>query len=182
MDFELSESAKQELLTLAKKTVENRLNGVTGVEKYEVSDELNFNGGCFVTITKNESLRGCIGNFREDINIAKNVLEMAGSASSSDPRFEPLKKEELSEIKFEISVLSKMFEIDDIEEIKVGRDGLYIVKNLNTGVLLPQVAVAHKWDKETFLAETCRKAGLHGSAWKGENVRIFRFEALVFGE
>jgi len=182
MDFKLSENAKNVLLELAKKSVENRLVGKKSIEIGDLPDELKFDSGCFVTIHKGGRLRGCIGNFRDDVNILKNVAEMAQSAAFSDPRFAPVVQEEFSQLKFEISVLSPMTEIEDVETITVGRDGLYIIKGFNSGVLLPQVAVEHKWDKYTFLSQTCLKAGLAENAWESENTRIFRFEALIFGD
>jgi AmmeMemoRadiSam system protein A len=103
------------------------------------------------------------------------------SAAFEDPRFEPLTTDGLREVTFEISVLSAMERVKSIEEIIVGTHGLQISKGETRGLLLPQVASIYGWDRERFLIETCRKAGLQHDAWK-EGSRIYRFNALVFAE
>jgi uncharacterized protein len=107
---------------------------------------------------------------------------MSLAAAFHDPRFHPVNRDELKDLKLEISVLSPLREIVDVNEIEVGRHGLYIVKGVFSGLLLPQVATEYRWDRTTFLRETCRKAGLPPQAWKDEDVRIFVFSAEVFGE
>jgi AmmeMemoRadiSam system protein A len=176
-EFNLSNASKKFLLTIARISIETK----NKFEKNEIPEELNFKSGCFVTIHKYGNLRGCIGNFRE-IFIVENVYYMAQEAAYNDPRFPPLESNEFKEIDVEISVLSPMKKINDLNDIKVGRDGLYIRKGFNTGVLLPQVAVEYNWDKITFLSHTCMKAGLNQNCWKEEDTEIFKFEALIFSE
>ncbi len=177
-DFNLSNDSKKFLIELARKSIITKSPYKT---PENIPDELNFKSGCFVTLHKNGNLRGCIGNFRE-IFIVENIYNMAQEAAYADPRFQPLQKEEFNEIEIEISVLSPMIKIDTIKDIKVGRDGLYIRKGFLSGVLLPQVAIEYNWDKLTFLAHTCLKAGLNSNCWKEEDTEIYRFEALVFSE
>ena len=111
----------------------------------------------------------------------RTVSECAISAAVSDPRFGPITQQELPVIDFEISVLSSMQQVTDINEIEVGNHGLLISKRGYQGLLLPQVATAYGWDRETFLSETCRKAGLRYDDWK-DGAIIRRFSAFVFGE
>ena len=106
---------------------------------------------------------------------------MACQAAFSDPRFGPVSKDELGMVDIEISVLSPMIKTT-ADEIEVGRDGIYIIKGHSRGVLLPQVATEHQWDRVTFLEQTCSKAGLHTGAYKEPDTEIFRFEALIFSE
>jgi AmmeMemoRadiSam system protein A len=107
---------------------------------------------------------------------------MAMSAAFNDPRFSPLGREELKDLSIEISVLTPLKEIKDINEIEVGVHGIYIVKDFHSGLLLPQVATQYKWNRLTFLRETCHKAGLPSNAWADEDTRIHIFSADIFGE
>ncbi len=137
--------------------------------------------GAFVTLHRNSALRGCIGTFESSQPLIRTVAEMAVSAAFKDPRFRPLESFELDEVELEISVLSPMRAIDNPQELTVGVHGLYVVRGVHRGVLLPQVATEHGWDRRTFLEETCRKAGLPRDAWQG-GVTLYVFEAEVFGE
>jgi len=137
--------------------------------------------GCFVTIKRHGALRGCIGNFSTDKPLYLLVQEMAASAATKDPRFYPMKEEDLAEFELEISVLSPLNKISTPEEVVVGKHGLYLEKNFSRGVLLPQVAVEHGWDRETFLNQTALKAGLKKEDWK-EGADIYLFTADVFCE
>ncbi len=107
---------------------------------------------------------------------------MAAAAAFHDPRFRPLGKEELADLEVEISVLSPMRLIKNIDEIRVGTHGLYIVQGPCRGLLLPQVATEYHWDRLTFLAQTCGKAGLPASAWKDPDTKIYIFTAVIFGD
>lgn len=137
--------------------------------------------GCFVTIKTGGELRGCIGNFISDKPLYMLVQEMAASAATRDPRFYPMKAGDLADFELEISVLSPLRKIATPEEIEIGKHGLYLEKNSYRGVLLPQVATEFRWDRETFLAQTCIKAGLLADDWR-EGAEIFVFTAQVFGE
>jgi len=137
--------------------------------------------GCFVTIKQKGELRGCIGNFVSDKPLYTLVREMAVSAATRDPRFYPMKEADLSGFELEISVLSPLAKIETPEEVEVGRHGLYLEKNFSRGVLLPQVAVEHGWDRETFLNMTALKAGLKQDDWK-EGADLYVFTAQVFNE
>jgi uncharacterized protein len=137
--------------------------------------------GCFVTIKSQGRLRGCIGCFAADTTLPETVRDMAAAAATSDPRFYPVTQEEIPELSIELSILSPLEKINTIEEILPGTHGLYIEKNMFRGVLLPQVAVEYGWDRETFLEQTCLKAGLESDAWKNE-ADIYIFSALIINE
>ncbi len=178
----LSEGDKQQLLTLARTTVECELRGEEPPELTSESQVLNQKRGAFVTLTKWGTLRGCIGYVEAHKPLYQTVKEVAISAALHDPRFPPIGKEELKEIKVEISVLTPPRRIKEIEEIKVGRDGIIIKKGYDQGLLLPQVATEYGWDLPTFLEHTCHKAGLPKDAWQDKDTEIWIFSAEVFGE
>ncbi len=182
VDRELNAHEKQVLLAIARQAI---VEGVQhGKEYVEPREEkaLNQRNGCFVTIKQNKQLRGCIGNFQSELPLFKEVAHMAQASALKDPRFYPLKNEDLDSINLEISVLSPLQKIEDIEEIEVGRHGIYIEKSFYRGVLLPQVAAEHGWDRQTFLKQTCIKAGLPTNAWEDDDAEVYVFSAQVFGE
>lgn len=177
----MTPSEQQQLLTLARETIIARVNGTPLPLLDTPSADLTSRSGCFVTIKRRKQLRGCIGTFVSDQPLWETVREMAVSAATRDPRFRPMQPEELTDFHLEISVLSPLRDIASVDEIQVGTHGLYVIKGSAHGVLLPQVAVEYGWDRETFLRQTCRKAGLPEDAWL-RNCRILAFTAEVFGE
>ena len=116
--------------------------------------------GVFVTLHLNGRLRGCIGYLEATKPLLAAVQDMAIAAAFNDPRFPPLRQEELARLDLQISVLSPMSQIKKIEEIEVGRDGIYLEQGPYRGLLLPQVATESRWDRLTFLKQTSVKAGL----------------------
>jgi len=180
--FSLTIEEKRDLLKLAKQTIINRFNK-SSVEEYQPKTEImNKKCGAFVTLHKNGDLRGCIGQIVPIDKLYIAIQKMAIAAAFEDPRFPKLKQEELQSIDFEISVLSPFEKITNIGEIEVGKHGLMISKNMYHGLLLPQVATEYGWDRETFLKQLCRKAGLHDNAYLEPGVEILKFTAIVFGE
>ena len=186
----LSGDEKRRLLDIARRTIRAVVGGGAGGGGEEGSGAPDFEvtggallaaRGAFVTLHKEGALRGCIGVFDPGTPLWETVKEMARSAATRDPRFEPLGAGELGEVHIEISALTPLERTLDAETIEVGRHGIYIKKGAMRGVLLPQVATDHGWDRETFLEETCRKAGLPRDAWM-EGAEIYTFEAEVFGE
>jgi AmmeMemoRadiSam system protein A len=109
------------------------------------------------------------------------LQQAAVSAATDDPRFPPLTPEELEEISIEISVLSPLKRISNIDEIEVEKHGLVIVAEGRSGLLLPQVATEAGWDRQQFLEAVCRKAGLPEDAWM-QGATLYTFTAIVFGE
>ncbi len=138
-------------------------------------------GGAFVTLHNHGELRGCIGHIEPTEPIGKVVTRCAVAAGTTDPRFPPITRRELDELQIEISLLGRLEPIAGPEDIEVGRHGVVVEQGWQRGLLLPQVAAEWQWDAETFLAQTCHKAGLPRDAWK-HGARAFRFEAEVFGE
>jgi AmmeMemoRadiSam system protein A len=137
--------------------------------------------GAFVTIHTAGELRGCLGRLETDRPIAEHVAHLAAAVSDSDPRFAPLRVAELPATQIEISALTPEEPVGDVSEIEVGRHGLIVEQGRRRGLLLPQVAPEHGWDRETFLDHACIKAGLPPDAWR-RGARILKFEAEVFGE
>jgi AmmeMemoRadiSam system protein A len=179
--FQLNDSDQQHLLKVARESVHACLNGQPSSLQKAASGVLSEVHGAFVSIHKQNELRGCIGNVHPVNTLMATVAECAVSAAIADPRFAPMTMDELPHVGFEISVLSAMERVIDVKSIEVGRDGLYISKRSSRGLLLPQVAISYGWDREHFLAEACRKAGLRDDAWK-QDATIFRFSAHVFQE
>lgn len=179
---ELGPSDKKALLRLARTTISNRLGREEPPAETETTGALSEPAGAFVTLHKHGRLRGCIGTFSADSPVRSTVRDMALAAAFRDPRFPPLGSEELADIDLEISVLTPMREIASIDEIEVGRHGIYITQGPYSGVLLPQVATENHWDRQTFLEQTCYKAGLDTNAWKSKKTKIYVFSAQVFGE
>ena len=144
--------------------------------------------GVFVTLYKNEQLRGCIGFPEPVFPLFEAIIKASKSAAFEDPRFPPLQKEELKHIKIEISVLTvptliKVKKPEDyLKEIKIGKDGLIIRSTHGSGLLLPQVATEYKWGVEEFLRHLCEKAWLKQDAWKDTNNQIYKFQAQIFKE
>ncbi len=178
---DLTEARREELLSLAGTTIGKYLE--TGeIPDYETDDPaLTRRSGAFVTLKEQDQLRGCIGHMRADTPLYRVVQEIAVSAATSDPRFPPMAADELDKVSIEISVLSPLRRITDIDQIKVGTHGLVVVQGGRQGVLLPQVPVEQGWDREEFLENLCLKAGLPSDCWTGRPA-LYAFTAVVFGE
>lgn len=181
MDNLLTLDEQNTLLELARATIISFVMHRTVPEANLLSPALNCHNGCFVTIHQLGQLRGCIGNFVSDKPLYLLVQEMAVAAATKDPRFYPMKTDDISNFDLEISVLSSLERVQAIEEIIVGKHGLYLVKGSYRGVLLPQVATEYGWDREAFLGHTCIKAGLPEDAWQ-KDCTIYRFSAQIFKE
>jgi AmmeMemoRadiSam system protein A len=138
--------------------------------------------GAFVTLHVAGELRGCIGTFRPQGSLAETVARMAVSAAREDPRFLPLREDEIADLGVAVSALSPPVRLDDRRAVKVGVHGLVVKRGWNRGALLPKVAVEQGWDGETFLARACLKAGLPADAWRAPDTEVEVFEAEEFGE
>lgn len=137
--------------------------------------------GAFVTVRVAGALRGCMGRVEPDRPLYLAVEELTVAAASRDPRFEPVRLEELTEARLSISVLSAL-EPCAIERVELGRHGLVVTRGPRRGLLLPQVAIEHGWDVTRFLDETCGKAGLGPGAWREPETRLEQFTADGFSE
>jgi AmmeMemoRadiSam system protein A len=137
--------------------------------------------GAFVSVYVNEELRGCMGRVDADTPLYLAVEQLAVAAATRDPRFDSLRIEELRDTRIEISILSALRPCD-LSTIEIGRHGLVATRGPRRGLLLPQVATKHGWDREQFLDETCAKAGLAPGAWREPGTQIECFTAEVFAE
>ena len=150
--------------------------------------DYSFNSGVFVTLNNPLGLRGCIGYPLPDRKLFDALVEASIAAATEDPRFPPVKSEELDQITFEVTILTQpqKIQVSDPKEypskIKVGRDGLIVKRGFNSGLLLPQVPVEYSWTEEEFLGHTCEKANLPWDCWKEKNTQIQKFEGIVFKE
>jgi AmmeMemoRadiSam system protein A len=168
------------LLILAREAIQAYV-GAAPAHVPMASGVLGEPGAAFVSLHKHGELRGCIGHIEPNEPLGTVVTRCAVAAASTDPRFPPITAEELTQIDIEISLLGLLVQIHGPDEIEVGRHGLVVERGWQRGLLLPQVATEWNWDADTFLAQTCHKAGLPRDAWK-HGATLFRFEAEVFGE
>jgi AmmeMemoRadiSam system protein A len=176
----LSEADQQFLLQLARRTLQEKIQAQSGPPLPKIPATLEKPSGAFVTLRQAGNLRGCIGRVEAVMPLHQTVRECTLSAALEDPRFDPVRPEEVPYLRIGISVLSSLQDSRP-EEVEVGRHGLYISYGLRRGLLLPQVAVEWNWNRERFLEETCLKAGLPPDAWR-HGSRIQTFTAQVFEE
>ncbi len=179
----LSPADRQALLRLAREAILAALSGQEPRRKEELPAALQERRGAFVTLHagRTHELRGCIGYIEPHFALWDTVTRAAQAAALEDRRFEPVTESELPEIEIEISVLSLPAPILP-EAVEVGRHGLIVAMGRRRGLLLPQVASDHGWDRETFLDQTCLKAGLPAGSWRREGVQLHAFTAQVFGQ
>jgi AmmeMemoRadiSam system protein A len=176
---EFSPQERQLLLHLAHHSIEAALDG-RHLDTTPPSDHLAEQRGAFTTLHLQGKLRGCIGYVFPTQSLYATVAETAKAAASDDPRFRPVTQEEAPELKIEISVLSTLKPIGP-QGVVVGKHGLVVMQGSRRGLLLPQVPVEWGWDRETFLSQTCMKAGLAPDAWlRGAELQAFTAE--VFAE
>jgi AmmeMemoRadiSam system protein B/AmmeMemoRadiSam system protein A len=174
------------LLSMARQTLEEFLKSGKPPEFFKdgnIPENLKKEAGMFVTLHRKGQLRGCIGYVVGRDPIYKAVVSLAISSATQDPRFYPVKYEELKDIDIEISVMSPLKKVASADDIIMGTHGVYIKKGFNSGLFLPQVATETGWDKVTFLRQLCSgKAGLPQDAWKEKDTEIYVFTADIFGE
>jgi AmmeMemoRadiSam system protein A len=176
---EYSQEEREVLLRLAHRAIDSAFDGGQ-LDLHPFSPHLAEMRGAFTTLHLHGKLRGCIGYVIPTHSLYRTVAETARAAAFEDPRFRPVAAEEASELKVEISVLSPLQPIRP-EEVQVGVHGLVVTYSGRRGLLLPQVPAEWRWDRETFLAQTCLKAGLPPDAWL-QGAELQAFTAEVFGE
>ncbi|MEW6417475.1 MAG: AmmeMemoRadiSam system protein B [Nitrospirota bacterium] len=174
----LTEKEKKELLGLARNTITEYVTNGKVSEIEMKNPKLKADGAVFVTIKRNGLLRGCIGHIQPIMPLYQSVIKNAVAACSSDLRFTPMKKDELNDMDVEVSVLSPLEPLKDVKNVQVGKHGLVIVKGMQSGLLLPQVAQELGWDRGTFLEQICAKAGLPRGAWKDADLYTFTAEII----
>jgi AmmeMemoRadiSam system protein A len=176
---DLSEESRRFLKEVAMEAVKRQAFGEMPQKLLYEDPKLRGRWGVFVTLKSRGELRGCIGNLMSDRPLPETVAEMAVKSASMDPRFPPLGPAEIDSVEVDISILGDMEEVKDINNIKIGRDGLLIEQGGRHGLLLPQVATEHNLDVPAFLSQTCLKAGLPPDAWQ-HGAKIYKFSAEVF--
>jgi AmmeMemoRadiSam system protein A len=177
---ELTRDDRRALLALARAAVAHAVSLVPeeDLPQHPVYDR---GGGAFVTLHVRGELRGCVGNPDAFSPLGDVIVRCAAAAAREDPRFPHITAADWPALSIEISVLSPLTRCDDPETLVIGRHGVAVEHGSRRGLLLPQVAVAHRWSVPTFLAHTCGKAGLPPDAWRCGAV-IYSFEADVFDE
>jgi AmmeMemoRadiSam system protein B/AmmeMemoRadiSam system protein A len=182
-DFYLTDTDKKDLLNIARITIESYIseNNLAQLKSETFSDAIKTKCGAFVTLKMNDELRGCIGRFDQEEPLFEVVQQMAIASSTQDKRFVPVSKSELQKIIIEISVLTPLKKIESVNEIELGKNGIYIKKGNRSGTFLPQVATETGWNHNEFLGHCSRdKAGLGWDGWK--DAEIYVYEAIVFSE
>ncbi len=178
----LTRHERRFLLDLARHTLVTHFQGLERPEPDPPAGPLTEARGAFVTLTTLDgSLRGCIGHVEGVMPLWRSVRDNALAAALHDPRFPPVTAPELSGLHLEVSALSVLERVDPSAVIP-GRHGVMVERGLHRGLLLPQVAVEHGWDRVTLLDHTCRKAGLPAGCWHTPDTTVLAFTAEVFGE
>ena len=181
MTLELSPAARRQLLEVARRALRARVLGERFLPE-EGGAEVRQPGGAFVTVRRRQDreLRACVGRIDPGQPLIEAVA-LAAAAAAEDRRFDPVTAEELPLLSLEISALGPLFEALP-ESIQVGIHGVLVSSAGRSGLLLPQVAVEHRWERDTFLEHACRKAGLPPEAWRGPACEIRAFTAALISE
>ena len=181
------------LVKIARKAIEEYLEKsrvIKAEEHFDIPEELKKKRGVFVTLLTypEKELRGCIGYAEPVFELHRATVDAAISAATRDPRFPPLKINEIEKTLVEVTVLTppELIEVDEpgeyLKKIEIGRHGLIIERGLRKGLLLPQVPVEQNWNAKEYLCYLCLKAGLEPSAWLSREARIYCFEGVIFEE
>ena len=181
MSPELSPAARKQLLEVARRALGARVAGERFVPE-QAEAELRRPAGAFVTVRRREGreLRACVGRIDPGRPLIEAVALAAGAAAG-DHRFDPVTVEELPLLSLEVSALGPLFEVRP-DSVQVGLHGVLVSRGGHSGLLLPQVAVEHQWERETFLEQACRKAGLPPDAWRKPGCEIRAFTATLISE
>ena len=185
---EFSDTDGEKLVKMARKAVTEFLRNNSKIDVVEFNSKFDFSSGVFVTLNKQDSLRGCIGYPLPIKKLSDGLIDAAISAATQDTRFSPVSVDELDKITFEVTVLTPPVEIkveqpsEYLKQIQVGKDGLIVENSYSSGLLLPQVPTEYGWDVEEFLEYTCQKAGLEKDAWKDKDTKISKFQGVIFKE
>ena len=182
-DYTLAEDEQKELLRIARATVKEYLLSGRIPPGAPHRPSLTAPAAAFVSLHDSGALRGCIGTTHEVQPLFRAVQEMSIAAASRDPRYPPVRLEELPRLDVEISVLGGRSRVASPADVTIGTHGLMVASPAGQrGLLLPQVVIDQGWDAETFLAKTCEKAGLPPGFWQRPDAVVERFTAQVFDE
>jgi len=182
-DVELPHDSQKRLIEIARRTLECVVRGQSNRVITDNDDHLDqTNYGAFVTLFKQDELRGCVGTCTPSRSLRDTVVEMTEAAATRDSRVKPVRANELERIHIDISILSQLATSTEPLSLVVGRHGLHIAHGRKRAVLLPQVAVEREWDMLTFLEQTSIKADLPKDAWSWPNTVVSSFTALIIAE
>ena len=177
---ELNQNDKKKIIDAAKSGVRSAVTKeYVEINQNDLPEALNEKYSAFVTITKNGNLRACMGHTFPQQALIDEVIDVGKLAATSDYRFGPVRESELSEVEYEVSIMSRMRRITDPMDVEPGKDGLYIRLGSKAGLLLPQVAAERNWSKKTFLENICQKAGLPINSYKDPQAEIYVFKAII---
>ena len=174
----LTEEEKQKLHEIARTTLEDHIRHGKIKDFAIDAPSLLEPRGAFVTLKKKGQLRGCIGYIEPRKPLWESIRDMTVASSTQDSRFPPVQPDELNDIQIQISALTPLTKIENLEEIEVGKHGILLRKGFYSGLLLPQVATEYNWDRDEFLKHTCAKADI--APEELEDAEIFIFSAEVF--
>jgi uncharacterized protein len=183
--MQLSEEVQKILLLAARDAIKSHFikNSIPQIDYSQYSELSEKNKGAFVTLTRLNELRGCIGYLEApNQTLYDTICEAAKRAAFNDPRFNPLSAHELPDINIEISILSPFYPINDYEEIRIGLHGLLLDEQGIRALLLPQVATEHNFNLQQFLTAICQKAGIDSYSWQKRKLKLKVFTAIVFSE
>lgn len=185
--IEIKKDLQKLLLNTAKSAIEFYIKYNQRPNRYDLgilnnqNDEiLNQKFAAFVTLKKAQNLRGCIGSLVADKTLIEQIIYQAINAGFFDNRFQPLTENEINSINLEISILSNPKPINNFNEIRLGQDGIILIKNNKSALFLPEVATEQAWDLETTLINLSQKAGLKDDDWL-ENAKFETFQSFHFG-
>jgi uncharacterized protein (TIGR00296 family) len=179
----LTEEQGKALLSIARENIIHYLTHNEMMSVHDIPAEFEEKRGVFVTLKKNETLRGCIGYPEPVYPLITALLDSSVSAALRDPRFPPITLKEMDTLTVEVTVLTEPEKIvADPKNVTVGEDGLIVEKGYYRGILLPQVPVEWEWDAETFLCQTCMKAGLPPDCWLDKETIVYSFQGQIFSE
>lgn len=176
---EFSREERVLLLRIAHEAIESAVDG-RKASFDPPSPHLAEPRGVFTSLYLRGELRGCVGYVLPVLPVYRAVAETARAAAEEDSRFEPVQREEATQLEISLSILSLLQPIAP-EQVEIGRHGLVVTMAGRRGLLLPQVPIEHHWDRITFLEQTCRKAGLPMNAWQ-QDAMLEAFTAEVFGD
>ena len=178
-----TEEQGRKLLSIARENILHYLAHHEVLSVEDIPPEFTEKRGVFVTLKKNGTLRGCIGYPEPVYPLISALLDSSVSAAVRDPRFPPVKLKEMDDITVEVTVLTNPEKfVPDPDNVAIGEDGLIVEKGIFKGILLPQVPVEWEWDAETFLCQTCIKAGLPPDCWLEKETAVYKFQGQIFSE
>ena len=173
---------EQQAIDLARWTLNSYVKGLANVPQPELTDPyFNEKAGVFVTLKKNEMLRGCIGIIQPVDILARNIITSTRNSAQKDHRFPPVRSEEVDELEIEISILSPPKK-SKLEDIEIGKHGLIVEGCSLSAIYLPQVATEVGWTFDQWLNSLCNKANLPTSYWKEKEAKFYTFTAQIINE